>query len=89
MVPALKDLEHIEAFIAQDKPRSAVTFVLALINTIEKNLPYYPGAGRAGRILGTRELIVHQNYIVPYRVKDNHIEILRVLHVSIPWPSDY
>ncbi len=45
--------------------------------------------GRPGRVLGTRELIVSSApYIVPYRVKNNFIEILRVLHVAMEWPEE-
>lgn len=40
--------------------------------------------GRPGRIPGTRELIISSiPYIIPYRVKNNSIEVLRVLHVAM------
>jgi len=39
-------------------------------------------------VLGTRELVVRNlPYIIPYRVRDNTIEILRVLHTSRRWPG--
>ncbi len=42
-----------------------------------------PGLGRAGCVLGTKELVVPGvPYIVPYRVKDNCLQILRVYHPS-------
>ena len=38
--------------------------------------------------LGTRELVIRNlPYIIPYRVRENFIEILRVLHTSRRWPG--
>lgn len=45
-----------------------------------------PFMGRPGRLAGTRELIVHANYIVVYRVTDTAINILRVLHARKQYP---
>ena len=84
--PAVTDLEHVEAYVAKDNPSAAVNLVLSIIDVVEKTLPSYPGVGREGRLLGTRELVVHENYLVPYRVKGKNIEILRVLHVARKWP---
>ena len=45
-----------------------------------------PGSGRAGRVPGTKELVVpHTPYIVPYRVKDDTVQILRIYHASRKW----
>ena len=42
--------------------------------------------GRPGRVLGTRELVIGGlPYIIPYRVRDNYVDILRVLHTSRRW----
>lgn len=46
----------------------------------------FPGIGRLGRIAGTRELIVHPNYLVIYRVNEAAIEVLRVLHARQRYP---
>ncbi len=47
-----------------------------------------PAIGRLGRVPNTRELIIdHTPYILPYRVRDNKIEIFRVLHTSRKWPN--
>ena len=43
--------------------------------------------GRPGRVAETRELIV-RNYIVAYRVKDETIQILRILHAKREWPKE-
>lgn len=45
-----------------------------------------PGMGRPGRVEGTRELIVHPNYIVIYRANDTRMTIIRVLHAHQRYP---
>lgn len=42
---------------------------------------------RTGRIAGTREIVVHPNYIVVYRVTD-HLEVLNVLHSRKCYPFE-
>ena len=44
--------------------------------------------GRPGRIAGTRELVVTRfSYILPYRVRNESVEILRVFHSARKWPN--
>lgn len=50
-------------------------------------LDEHPLLGRAGRIKGTRELVVHPNYIVFYRVVGTAVEVLRVKHAAQQWPE--
>jgi toxin ParE1/3/4 len=45
-----------------------------------------PGVGRPGRVTGTRELIVHPNYIVIYMHNDTTLTVLRVLHAHQQYP---
>ena len=52
-------------------------------------LPTWPHRGRPGRWPGTRELIIPGTpYIVPYRVKGDLVEILRILHGARRWPDE-
>jgi len=49
----------------------------------------HPEIGRDGRIGETRELvIVNTKFIVMYRVEEEIIYILRVIHGAMQWPSD-
>jgi toxin ParE1/3/4 len=51
-------------------------------------LAKYPGAGRVGRVPDTREVGVSGTpYVLPYRIKANALEILRVLHGAQKWPD--
>jgi toxin ParE1/3/4 len=57
------------------------------IEIAASQLAEYPLVGRAGRVPGTRELLVLGTpYLLAYRVKADAIEILRVLHGARRWP---
>jgi len=48
----------------------------------------FPESGRPGRLVDTRELVVGKTpYILPYRLRGDMIEILRVLHGRQRWPD--
>lgn len=88
LAQASSDLQQVEAYIAQDDPRAALRIVLRVIDAVS-HLKDNPGMGRAGRIDGTRELVVSDTpFLVPYRVKGDWIEILRVFHHARKWPED-
>jgi toxin ParE1/3/4 len=85
--PALNDVAALRAYVARDNAIAAegqVRHVLAAV----VGLAEFPGAGRPGRRNGTRELVIGRTpYIVPYRVRGETIEILRVLHGRQRWPQ--
>ena len=84
---ALLDLDAAEAYIAHDDPRAAASVILRIVRAVTL-LKEQPGIGRAGRVSGTKELVVPNTpYIVPYRVKDDNIQILRVYHTARKWPD--
>jgi len=86
---AERDLDAIADYIGQDSPAAAARVILELIDQVEVRLPANPASGRPGRVLGTRELVIGGlPYLVPYRVREKDIEILRVLHTSRRWPYD-
>ncbi len=85
---ALKDLDEIFDFIAKDN-KTAAKKILKLIWEETKILSKHPQIGKPGRVDGTRELyITKTNFIVPYRVKKNTIEILRVFHSARDWKNE-
>jgi toxin ParE1/3/4 len=79
---ALKNLDDEATFVAASDAAAArlvVERVMQAVATLESQ----PGIGRAGRVPGTRELVVLKTrYIVPYRVRGDLIEVLRVFHTS-------
>ncbi len=78
---ALRSVDEIAAYIAKDNPTRATSFVLGLQDAVAK-LQAHPGMGRAGRVPGTRELVLHKNYIAIYRVRGGDVEILRLHHAA-------
>lgn len=78
---ALRSVDDIAGFIAQVNPARATSFVRELKDAVTK-LQVHPGMGRAGRVPGTRELVLHKNYIAIYRVRGEDVEILRLHHVA-------
>jgi plasmid stabilization system protein ParE len=86
---ALRNLDDEAAFIAKDDPQAAQQFVARIVHAIEL-LGHRPGLGRPGRVPGTRELPVpRMRYLVPYRVRGQRIEVLRVFHTSRKPPSHW
>ena len=84
---AAKNLNDATEHIADDNPKVAREFFIHTIESVNK-LVQYPELGRAGRVPGTRELVIFgYPYIVPYRIKDGNVEILRVFHTSRMWPK--
>ncbi len=84
---ALQNLDDEAAYIAQENPKAAYECVTHILKSVDQ-LATHPGIGRAGRVFGTRELvIIHYPYIVPYRIKNETVEVLRVFHTSRKWPE--
>lgn len=85
---ALQDLNQVWNFIAADRPQAADDMMERLGQAVAQLLAY-PNLGRPGRVRGTRELVIMGTpYLVPYRVKKKHIEILAVLHGARRWPEE-
>lgn len=80
---AITDLQALQQYIAADNPTAANGVAKRIISAINL-LAEQPSIGRHGRVPNTRELVVSGTpYIIPYRVKNNAIEILRVFHSSM------
>jgi addiction module RelE/StbE family toxin len=86
---ALNDLGEAADYIAQDNPETASRILKRISNAVRK-LAEHPHLGRAGRVPGTRELVISDTpYIVPYRVIESTVQILRVLNAKRKWPSRF
>ena len=79
---ALRNLDEEATYIAADDPNAARLVIRRIFEAVDE-LADQPGAGRPGRVPGTRELVVRNTrYIVPYRVRGGTVEILRLFHTS-------
>jgi plasmid stabilization system protein ParE len=79
---ALRNLDEDASYIAADDPAAARLVVARVLEAVAQ-LADQPGLGRPGRVSSTRELVgARTRYVVPYRVKRDAVEILRVFHTS-------
>jgi toxin ParE1/3/4 len=84
----IRDLIAMRAYIAEHDPASAKRIALHILYCVENLLSENPKLGAAGRVPGTRELVIPKTpYIVPYRVRGSTIEIVRVYHSARRWPE--
>jgi len=81
---ALYDLERIRAYLLENADSETMRLEAARIWTAAQRLKQFPASGRPGRIPQTRELVVPP-YILPYRIKDDVVEILDVFHSAQKW----
>ncbi len=82
---ALADREAIMDYIAQDNIVAALELD-ELIEEKARALIEHPRRYKPGRIKGTREMVIHPNYVVIYQDSSSEVAILRVLHVARQWP---
>jgi len=83
---AIADRKRITAHIAKDNIMAAIEMADLLIEKAGI-LDEHPMIGRTGRVLGTRELVVHPNCILIYRTSVKATEVLRVVHAAQQWPK--
>ena len=83
------DLHLIYEYIARDNP-TAARRVITAIRREAQILTEHPHIGKPGQVEGTREQ-VHGRYpyIIAYRVKNDEIQILGIVHSSRKWPEDF
>ena len=73
----LDDLDAAGEYMARDNPEAAGRVYKRVWDAVQL-LAEQPDAGRAGRVPGTRELVVADTpFIIPYRVLENTVQILR------------
>jgi toxin ParE1/3/4 len=82
---ARDDAKRIVAYITERNLAAAERLKTA-IDGVAERLPEHPLMHRPGRMGGTREAIVHPNYILVYRVTPETVEVLRVLHARQQYP---
>ena len=82
---SIQDREDIYDFIEADNPAAALELD-EMFSEKALHLVDHPGLGRLGRVVGTRELVVHPNYILVYDVRGDRVRVLRVLHAARRWP---
>ena len=77
---ALGRLDEIASYIAKDNPTRATTFVTELRKKVDILKSHQ--LGKAGRVFGTKELTLHPNCLAVYRVKDDEVQIITIVHTA-------
>lgn len=77
---ARRDFRHIGRYIAHHNPAAAGSTVRRTLRAVE-NLAIFPELGWAGRVAGSRELVIPRTpFIVVYATDDQTVEVLAVIH---------
>jgi plasmid stabilization system protein ParE len=86
---AIQDLECALDYIHSERA-SAAEPVLSRIEASLETLSHHPELGRAGRVGGTRELLVMGTpFLLAYRKKADRLEILAIIHGALRWPENF
>lgn len=83
---AAQDRRDIRTHIARDNPAAALALDQSISDRTAR-LTAHPALGREGRVAGTRELVIHPNYVVVYDLTADCVRVLRVLHARRQWPE--
>jgi addiction module RelE/StbE family toxin len=87
--PANVQLADLHEYISESSEPAADHQVAILLNATN-SLSDFPEMGRPGRRRGTRELVVSGTpYVVAYRIRNEVIEILAVIHGARRWPRSF
>ena len=78
---ATADLNRMAARIAAADALAAGEFVMTIRARVER-LAQFPVLGRPGALDDTRELVVHRNYILTYRLRRDEAQVLQIRHVA-------
>jgi plasmid stabilization system protein ParE len=85
---AVRHLVALRDYIARDSEQNAALVAGRILRSVAV-LATQPEMGRPGRVLGTRELVVPSaGIIIPYRVRDDRIELIGVFHGRQRWPDE-
>jgi toxin ParE1/3/4 len=88
-LPAANQLREIFDYIPAGNPPAAARMVRRIRNSIQQTARM-PNAGRIGRVAGTREVVVPGTpYLVAYRVLEDMIQVLAILHGAQEWPESF
>ncbi|MDR2000035.1 MAG: type II toxin-antitoxin system RelE/ParE family toxin [Zoogloeaceae bacterium] len=71
-------------YIAADNPRAA-NHMDELFEAAANRLAVHPKMGKIGEIPDTRELIPHKSYRMVYRITEDTIWIVTLIHTAREW----
>ena len=85
---AIADLTALRAYIAAHNPDAAQRVAARIVQSVNR-LATHPKFSKAGRVDGTRELIIPRfPYTIVYEENQGDCMVLRVLHQAMQWPAE-
>ena len=87
---ATRQLDQAHDYIAlSNSEEVADRITLKIVNSVQQ-LAVFPMSGRAGRVPGTRELVIANTpFLVAYAIDKARIVILAVYHGAHRWPEAF
>jgi toxin ParE1/3/4 len=83
------DLDAIVSYIADESVSNAVALDARIRDRV-RMLSDFPEMGRPGRFAGALELVLpHDRCVVVYRLRDERLQVLRVIHGGQEWPLTF
>jgi addiction module RelE/StbE family toxin len=86
---AIENLDAEAEYIARENPTAAAEMFVYVKSKVDA-LVDFPATGRPGRVPGTRELVIdHYPLIVPYRVTNDELHVLRIFNTRRKPPKSW
>lgn len=83
---AVSDLLKIVEYVADENMSAAINLSNEIKAKVSK-LGEHPNMYKqSSRVNGLREMVVHPNYLVFYRVTSQSVEIVNIVHTKRQWP---
>lgn len=87
---ATRQLDLAHDYIALSSSEEVAARVTMRIATSVQQLDAFPMLGRAGRVRGTRELVISNTpFIAAYAIGRNRIVVLAIYHGAQQWPEEF
>jgi len=87
---ATRQLDQAHDYIALSNSEEVAERITRQIVSSVQQLAAFPMSGRAGRVPGTRELVVaNTSFLAAYAIEEATIVILAVYHGAQRWPEEF
>jgi toxin ParE1/3/4 len=87
---ATQQLDQAHDYIALSSSKKVAARITMQIVTSVQQLAAFPMSGRAGRVPGTRELVISNTpFIAAYAIDKADIVVLAIYHGAHHWPESF
>jgi toxin ParE1/3/4 len=87
---ATQQLDQAHDYITLSNNKAIAARITMQIVAAVQQLSAFPMSGKAGRVLGTRELVIsHTPFIAAYAIDRADIIILTIYHGAQRWPESF